>query len=106
MNCIPGLAIDVIVPTYHTNNDEILERICRLRATVPEYIKFWIVINNPLESHVADVKKLQSQLNDEQLQVSSNYYINVFHYSENRGASYARNTGYNYFNCRLHHIPR
>jgi glycosyltransferase involved in cell wall biosynthesis len=26
----------------------------------------------------------------------NNHFVNVFHYGENRGASYARNTGYNY----------
>ncbi|KAL3909830.1 MAG: hypothetical protein SGILL_007928, partial [Bacillariaceae sp.] len=93
---MPGAVIDVVIPSYRTNNDVILERICRLRATVPAYIKFWIVVDNPLYDHVAAVKRLQSRLNDEQLQKSSNYYINVIHYSENRGASYARNTGYNY----------
>ncbi|KAL3924944.1 MAG: hypothetical protein SGILL_000734 [Bacillariaceae sp.] len=96
VNHMKGAVIDVVVPSYRTDNDEILKRICRLRATVPAYIKFWIVVDNPLESHVAGVKKLQSRLNDEQLRKSSNYYINVIHYSENRGASYARNTGYNY----------
>ncbi|KAG7367993.1 family 2 glycosyl transferase [Nitzschia inconspicua] len=73
-----------------------LEKICNLRATVPAYVKFWIVVDNPIDSHVSTVKDLRTRMNNDQLQVSNNYFINVIHYSENRGASYARNTGYNY----------
>eukprot|EP00977_Amphora_coffeiformis_P016759 scaffold5296_cov163-Amphora_coffeaeformis.AAC.14 len=95
-DCPKGIVVDVVVPSYRCNNYRILERICRHRASVAAYIKFWIVADNPLESHVRDVKSLQERLNQEQLQNSTNYYKNVIHFSENQGASYARNTGYNY----------
>ena len=86
--------MDVVVPSYRCNGNTILEKNCRLRSSVAAYAKFWIVVGNPLESHVKDVKSLQECLNQEQLHNSTNYYINVIHYSENRGASYARNIGY------------
>lgn len=91
-----GVVLDVVIPSYRINNDAILERILRLRASVQAYVKFWVVVDNPLVSHVANVQALAGRLNDEQLQQSSNYFINVIHYSANHGASYARNTGYNY----------
>lgn len=91
-----GTVIDVVIPCFRTNNDAILEKICSLRASVQAYVKFWIVVDNPVDGHLSAVKELQSQLNEKELQKSNNYYINVIHYSENRGASYARNTGYNY----------
>jgi len=91
-----GVVLDVVVPSYRINNNTFLERILRLRASVQAYVKFWVVVDNPLVSHVKDVQALASRLNEEQLQQSSNYFINVIHYSANLGASYARNTGYNY----------
>ncbi|KAG7347361.1 glycosyl transferase family 2 protein [Nitzschia inconspicua] len=91
-----GTVIDVVVPSIRTNNNAILEKICNLRATVPAHVKFWIVVDNPIDSHVSTVTDLQTRMNNDQLQVSNNYFINVIHYSENYGASYARNTGYNY----------
>jgi len=91
-----GVCIDVVVPCYRINNDEFLRRILSLRATIPMYAKFWIVIDNPLEEHIEAVKKLAAEFNESSLEVDCNYYVNVIHYSENRGASYARNTGFNY----------
>jgi len=91
-----GVVLDVVVPSYRTNNEDFLERIVRLRSSVQAYVKFWIVVDNPLDSHLKGVQALAQRLNQEQLQQSSNYFINVIHYSDNRGASYARNTGYNY----------
>jgi len=60
------------------------------------YVKFWFVVDNPREEHVNAVKKLADELNEEQLRVDGNYFVNVIHYGANRGASYARNTGFNY----------
>ena len=91
-----GIVMDVVIPSYRTNNNDILERIVNLRASVDNvYVKFWIVVDNPLTWHVDDVKDLARRCNEKQLQSSNNYFINVIHYAENRGASYARNTGYN-----------
>jgi glycosyltransferase involved in cell wall biosynthesis len=45
---------------------------------------------------VNEVKRLAEELNEKQLEVDGNYYINVLHYGANRGASYARNTGFNH----------
>lgn len=45
---------------------------------------------------IEDVKALAKRLNDQQIQESGNYFINVIHYADNRSASYARNTGFNY----------
>ena len=88
--------MDVVIPSYRTNNNDILERIVNLRASVDNvYVKFWIVVDNSLTWHVDDVKDLARRCNEKQLQSSNNYFINVIHYAENRGASYARNTGYN-----------
>lgn len=59
------------------------------------YVKFWFVVDNPDKDHLASVKRLADKRNEEQLKVEGNYFINVLHYSGNRGASYARNFGYN-----------
>lgn len=91
-----GVCLDVIVPSYRVDNDDFLRRIALLRATSDVYVKFWFVVDNPKEEHVKAVKQLAIELNDAQLRVDGNYFINVIHYAENRGASYARNTGYNY----------
>jgi len=86
----------VVVPSYRVNNDDFLRRIVEIRATCNVYVRFWLVVDNPLRDHVQSVKHLANELNAKQLSIEGNYYINVIHYSENRGASYARNTGYNY----------
>ena len=91
-----GIVLDVVVPSYRTKNNEYLRRIALLRASCPMFVKFWFVVDNPLEDHVADVKELANRLNEIQLCKDANYFVNVIHYAENRGASYARNTGYNY----------
>lgn len=63
----PGVVLNVVAPSCRTNNNEILETICSLRAFVDACVKFWIVVvDNPLDSHVADVKRLQDRLNAEQ----------------------------------------
>ena len=91
-----GVCLDIVVPSYRVNNNDFLRRIALLRASVKIYVKFWFVLDNPLKSHVVEVKQLAKELNEQQLKKSSNYFINVIHYGENRGASYARNTGFNY----------
>mmetsp|Transcript_15623 Transcript_15623/g.34141 ORF Transcript_15623/g.34141 Transcript_15623/m.34141 type:complete len:1056 (-) Transcript_15623:63-3230(-) len=92
-----GIVLDVVVPSYRTNNNDILTRITSLRSSIRMYVKFWIVIDNPREDHVVAVQRLADELNETQLNVDhGNYFVNVIHYSENRGASYARNTGFNY----------
>lgn len=91
-----GVCLDIVVPSYRVSNNDFLRRIALLRASVNVYVKFWFVADNPQTSHVEEVKQLASELNEQQLKKSSNYFINVIHYGENRGASYARNTGFNY----------
>ena len=91
-----GVCIDVVIPSYRVNNDEFLRRIVLLRASVDAYVKFWIVVDNPSEDHVHAVQTMAKELNDKQLEMEGNYFINVIHYGANRGASYARNTGFNY----------
>jgi cellulose synthase/poly-beta-1,6-N-acetylglucosamine synthase-like glycosyltransferase len=94
---LKGICLDVVVPSYRMNNNDFLERIALLRASRDDvYVKFWFIVDNPAEKHVADVKLLAKELNSKQLRSDGNYFINVVHYAENRGASYARNTGYNY----------
>jgi len=91
-----GVCLDVVVPSYRTNNNDLLCQIASLRASVDVYVRFWIVVDNPLYSHVSTVQALADKLNDTQLQTDGNYFVNVISYGENRGASYARNIGYNY----------
>mmetsp|Transcript_12923 Transcript_12923/g.27249 ORF Transcript_12923/g.27249 Transcript_12923/m.27249 type:complete len:1014 (+) Transcript_12923:733-3774(+) len=91
-----GVVLDVVVPSYRVDNDDFLRKIVQVRASRKMYVRFWLVVDNPLEHHVQSVKDLAKELNTEQLLTAGNYYITVIHYSENRGASYARNTGYNY----------
>ena len=91
-----GICIDIVVPSYRINNSKLLHRIASLRATTDAYVRFWIVVDNPLPKHVLDVQELANKLNDEQLEKDGNYFVNVLSYGENRGASHARNIGYNY----------
>lgn len=85
-----GVCLDIVVPSYRMNNNIFFERIALLRATRDGvYVKFWFVVDNPTKEHVDDVKNLANKLNSKQLE-------SVIHYGANRGASYARNTGYNY----------
>jgi glycosyltransferase involved in cell wall biosynthesis len=92
-----GVCLDVVVPSYRTNNDDYLRRIASLRASRGGvYVKFWFVVDNPCKDHVNAVKQLSKELNTKQLYDDGNFFINVIHYGANRGASYARNTGYNY----------
>lgn len=89
-----GVCLDIVIPSYRTHNNEILHRIVSLRCTVPAYISFWIVVDNPIETHLSEVKELAKACNE--TLKGNNHFVNVVHYGENRGASYARNTGYNY----------
>ena len=89
-----GTCLDVVVPSYRTKNREIISNIIALRSTSAAYVKFWIVVDNPNKEHLNEVKMLADR-NNSDLQ-DNNYFVNVVHYDENRGASYARNTGYNY----------
>jgi glycosyltransferase involved in cell wall biosynthesis len=91
-----GIVLDIVVPSYRTNNNAFLDRIAKLRATCQMYVRFWFVVDNPKQDHITAVKQLANELNAKQLQVDANYFISVIHYDENRGASYARNTGFNY----------
>lgn len=92
-----GVCLDVVVPSYRTNNNDYPRRIATLRASREGvYVKFWFVVDNPCKDHVNAVKELSNELNAKQLEKNGNYFINVIHYGANRGASYARNTGYNY----------
>lgn len=89
-----GVCLDVVVPSYRTNNLGILKKIMCLRASVHIYVKIWIVVDNPNEAHLKEVQEMAKNLNE--FQNDGNYFIRVLHYGENRGASVARNTGYNY----------
>jgi len=92
-----GVCLDVVVPSYRKNNNDYLRRIATLRASREGvYVKFWFVVDNPCKDHINTVKELSNELNAKQLEKNGNYFINVIHYGANRGASYARNTGYNY----------
>jgi glycosyltransferase involved in cell wall biosynthesis len=91
-----GICLDIVVPSYRVDNEDFLRRIVLLRATVDVYVKFWIGIDNLRHDHIESVTKMANELNEQQLQVEGNYFINVIHYGANRGASYARNTGFNY----------
>jgi hypothetical protein len=62
-------------------------------------------VDNPNEQHLNDVKALASEANAGLLKMAQsattlhshghfNYFVNVFAYGVNRGASHARNTGY------------
>lgn len=88
-----GVCIDIVVPSYRLNNSKILGTILSLKCSVDAYVKFWLVIDNP---HLTEIKILADLVNKERFNVDGNYYVSVLHYGENRGASYARNLGYNY----------
>ena len=91
-----GFCIDIVIPSYRTNNDAILESILRLESSKHAYVKFWLVVDNPDEGHLQQVKSLVTKINQERFDVHGNYFVTVLHYGENRGASYARNLGFNY----------
>eukprot|EP00551_Chaetoceros_affinis_P012567 CAMPEP_0203682834 /NCGR_PEP_ID=MMETSP0090-20130426/47203_1 /ASSEMBLY_ACC=CAM_ASM_001088 /TAXON_ID=426623 /ORGANISM="Chaetoceros affinis, Strain CCMP159" /LENGTH=845 /DNA_ID=CAMNT_0050551951 /DNA_START=88 /DNA_END=2622 /DNA_ORIENTATION=+ len=91
-----GICIDVVIPCYRVDNEDYLRRILLLRATAQLYVKFWVVIDNPLKRHIDSVHRLADEINKSSQARDCNYFVNVIHYSENRGASYARNTGFNY----------
>ena len=91
-----GVCLDIVVPSYRTNNSERLERILRLDISTNASVSFWLVVDNPDESHLDQVKALVKRINEERFDVHGNFYITVLHYGENRGASYARNLGFNY----------
>jgi LPS sulfotransferase NodH len=91
-----GVCLDVVVPSYRTNNNAILKSIIELRATIKVYVRFWLVIDNPDKNHINDVSSLADELNAANVGKDSNYFANVIHYGENRGASFARNHGFNY----------
>jgi glycosyltransferase involved in cell wall biosynthesis len=94
-----GICLDVMVPSYRTNNKDILARILSLRCTDPINVTFWVVVDNPDEKNLVEMKDLAEEFNGGL--DGGNYFVNVIHYGENRGASYARNTGYNYSTADL-----
>ena len=89
-----GICIDIVVPSYRCNNSYILRRILSLRASRHIYVRFWFIIDNPDEENLFSVKALANDMNSNLHE--NNYFVNVVHYGENRGASHARNVGYNY----------
>ena len=92
-----GICIDVVVPSYRLHNVKLLETIVRLRSSVDAYVRFWLVVDNPDTDNLNDVKSMAERVNREQISKrEGNYFVWVVHYGENRGASYARNTGFNY----------
>jgi glycosyltransferase involved in cell wall biosynthesis len=71
--------------------------IANLRASTKAYARFWIVlVDNPDPSHGLSVREMANELNAGQQDTEGNYFVNVLEYGANRGASYARNFGYNY----------
>jgi LPS sulfotransferase NodH len=91
-----GVCLDVVIPSYRRNNNHILETILRLDCSEHAYVKFWLVVDNPDPHHLRDITVLADRINRERFDVRGNYFVSVLHYSENRGASYARNLGFNY----------
>jgi hypothetical protein len=93
-----GICLDVVIPSYRVQNNDILKNIISLRASIHAYVRFWIVVDNSHKEHVYDVKLLAKSSNEIHCQANcdGNYFVNVVEYGENRGASYARNIGYNY----------
>lgn len=88
-----GICIDVVIPSFRLNNKKILSKILSLRATIPVYTKFWVVIDNKCEQNLLYIRDLALSFNSRTR--DGNYYVSVISYGENRGASYARNVGYN-----------
>mmetsp|Transcript_17483 Transcript_17483/g.47688 ORF Transcript_17483/g.47688 Transcript_17483/m.47688 type:complete len:1004 (-) Transcript_17483:1972-4983(-) len=91
-----GICLDVVVPSYRTNNDEILSSILKLQSSHQAYVRFWLVVDNPDEDHLKHVRQVADGINVERFPKLGNYFITVLHYAENRGASFARNFGYNF----------
>lgn len=91
-----GICMDVVVPSFRTNNSKILESIKMLSCSVQAYVKIWIVVDNPDPTHYKEVLELSHRINKERFDQEGNFFVNVLTYGENRGASYARNFGYNY----------
>lgn len=91
-----GICLDVVVPSYRLNNNKILQRIVSIRASIPTYVKFWIVLDNPDPDHIVSVTAMANKVNETQLNIDGNYIVNVVQYGKNHGASYARNIGYNF----------
>jgi glycosyltransferase involved in cell wall biosynthesis len=54
-----------------------------------------VVVVNPDPNHLEEVSRLAERINKERFHQEGNFFINVLEYGENRGASYARNFGYN-----------
>lgn len=91
-----GICLDIVVPCYRLNNIHILSKIMKLRPGVEIYTKFWIIVDNPCPINLQLIKDLAEKQNSISIARDGNYFVNVISYAENRGASYARNTGYNY----------
>lgn len=88
-----GICLDVVVPSYRINNITRLKKIISLRASIPITTIFWIIVDNPDEEHVQEVFQLAEDMNEK---IDGwNYYTRFVTYGENKGASHARNTGYN-----------
>lgn len=94
--CQAGICLDIVVPSYRMDNNDILESILRLKSSKHARIRFWLVVDNPAVSHLQKVKRLAATINRERFESEGNYYVTVLHYGENRGASFARNFGFNY----------
>jgi glycosyltransferase involved in cell wall biosynthesis len=79
------------------NNSQILEYIMTLSCSVQVLAKLCIVVVvvNPDPNHLEEVSRLAERINKERFHQEGNFFINVLEYGENRGASYARNFGYN-----------
>lgn len=89
-----GICIDDVVPSYRLNNFGILMRFLNLRSSIQIYVRFWLVVDNPDIENVRIVRDLVQGMNEKQ--EDGNYFIFVLSYGENRGASFARNKGFNF----------
>ncbi len=90
----PHVVLDVVVPTYRCDVD-VLRRIVALRASVPVTTKFWLVVDSVDPARVARVRALATAANARRPR-DGHYFVQVIANPENRGASCARNIGYNY----------
>lgn len=89
-----GTCLDIVIPSYRINNGDILKSMVSLRSSIHIYVRFWIVVDNIDNGNLRGIEALAREANKEQ--ADGNYVVSVISYGENRGASYARNTGFNY----------
>lgn len=60
---------------------------------IPVYTKFWVIVDNKCEQNLLSIRDLAFSFNLRTR--DGNHFVSVISFGENRGASYARNMGYN-----------